>query len=533
MTDEFISGRSNTGLSSAGLSSSDSVGSANSNKRTEQELVRLEKLLRLQESGFSFPNKVSPSVPAASVEDLPLEDNNESPAQYSMAGRLVQLRFMGKAAFAHIQDGSGKGQIYVRKDDVGEESYAQFKQFDRGDIIEVRGFPFRTKTGEPTIHATSIQLLTKSLQPLPEKWHGLSDVETRYRYRYLDLISNPEAKALFEKRARILRGIRSFLDNRGYVEVETPVLTTVAGGATARPFLTHYNALHEDMSLRIALELPLKKLVVGGMDRVYEIGRVFRNEGLSKKHNPEFTMIEFYQAYATFEDLMSLTEELIVSLAQTVCGSLTIPFGEHTVNLTPPWPRLRMSDSLYEIGGVSREIDVETLSGVKQVAQLHDIHLDDPEDWGRCLDNLWGELVEPKLINPVFITHHPFSISPLARKNDENPNITDRFELIIAGMEMANAFSELNDPLDQRRRFEDQAARKAGGDHEATEVDEDFLHALEVGLPPTAGEGIGIDRLTMLLTDSSTIRDVVLFPQLRTVREAGGGETEREDSEVR
>ena len=320
---------------------------------------------------------------------------------------------------------------------------------------------------------------------------------------------------LFKKRSQIIRFIRRFLDDRGYLEVETPALHHVAGGATARPFKTHHNALGIDMFLRIALELPLKKLVVGGLERVYEIGRVFRNEGISKRHNPEFTMIEFYQAYATFEDLMELTEEMLSGLAEEICGTLELPWNGKTINLKRPWKRLSMKDSLHELGGVSREINLDTLEGLHQIAAAHRIDLEDPDDWGRSLEALFAGLVEEKLVDPVFIMHHPCSISPLARKNLDDPKITDRFELFINGMEMANAFSELNDAVDQRERFEAQAARKAAGDLEANDVEEDFLRALETGLPPTAGEGIGIDRLVMFLTNSPTIRDVVLFPQLR------------------
>jgi lysyl-tRNA synthetase, class II len=357
------------------------------------------------------------------------------------------------------------------------------------------------------------------LIPLPEKWHGLSDTETRYRQRYVDLIANSDVRDVFRKRSKIIKAIRDFLEKRDYVEVETPVLHYIAGGATARPFKTHYNALHCDMNLRIALELPLKKLIVGGLERVYEIGRIFRNEGLSKKHNPEFTMLEFYQAYATFNDLMTLTEEMFVEVANLVNGSLIVKFGEKEIDFTPPWPRISMLDSIHDIGGVPRSLNLNELSSLHKVAAEHKIELNEKNDWGRCLEALWGDLVEPKLWQPTFITHHPFSISPLARQTLSDPKVTDRFELIIAGMETANAFSELNDAEDQRQRFEEQARRKEQGDEEASEIDEDFLRALEYGMPPTAGEGIGIDRLVMLLTNSATIRDVLLFPQLKPVTE--------------
>lgn len=483
-------------------------------ERSEQELVRFGKLSKLREQSYPFPNDVKVSAKATEVLAAEVQDPAAA-KRFTIAGRLVQVRNMGKAAFVHVLDGSGKIQVYVKKDIIGDGSFEAFKDFDIGDIVETSGYAFVTKTGEKSLHAESIRLLTKSLIPLPEKWHGLKDQEARYRARYVDLIANPEVRESFKARARIIREIRNFLDGRDYLEVETPVLHYTAGGATARPFTTFHNALSLNMHLRIALELPLKKLVVGGLERVYEIGRIFRNEGLSKKHNPEFTMLEFYQAYATFEDLMTLTEDLFVHLAKTVVGSLKVPYGEHVLDFTPPWPRISMLESVYSIGGVSRDFDLQDLAGVQAAAKKHQVHLEEPNDWGRCLEALWGELVEAKLINPTFITHHPFSISPLARKNLKDPKITDRFELIIAGMEAANAFSELNDPEDQRERFEEQARRKAQGDEEATDIDEDFLRALEYGLPPTAGEGVGIDRLVMLLTNSSTIRDVLLFPQLK------------------
>lgn len=483
-------------------------------ERSEQELQRREKLQALHEQGWNYPNDASVDSSSETVLASEVVDKEDAP-RFTVAGRLVQMRMMGKASFAHLLDSHGRLQLYVRQSDVGEEAYSQFKDFDLGDIIEAKGYLFLTKTGEKTLYVESIRILNKCLIPLPEKWHGLTDVEARYRHRYVDLIANPSVREVFRARARILSSIRHFLDSRGYLEVETPVLHYIPGGADAKPFETYYNALDCSMSLRISLELPLKKLVVGGLDRVYELSRVFRNEGLSKKHNPEFTMLEFYQAYARFEDLMALTEELFVELAKNIVGSLSIPFGDQVIDFTPPWPRISMVDSLYEYGGVATSFDLHQLSAVQQVAQSADITLEEPDDWGRSLETLWGELVEPKLKNPVFITHHPFSISPLARKNADNPAVVDRFELIIAGMEMANAFSELNDPIDQRQRFETQAERKKAGDEQANDIDEDFLRALEYGLPPTAGEGIGIDRLVMLLTNTQTIRDVLLFPQLR------------------
>ena len=467
----------------------------------------------MRAAGFAFPNDCKIDCSAAEALKREVQDA-ENAERFTLAGRIVQLRFMGKAAFAHILDGSGRIQLYVKSDVVGAESFERFKHFDIGDIVETRGYLFVTKTGEKSVFAESIRLLTKALIPPPEKWHGLTDIEARFRQRYVDLFSNPEVREVFGMRAKVIQYIRRFLDQRRYLEVETPTLHYIPGGASAKPFQTHFNALSADMFLRIALELPLKKLVVGGLERVYEIGRVFRNEGISKKHNPEFTMLEFYQAYATFEDLMNLTEELLVGLCREVKGALSFEYCGQQIDLTPPWPRLSMLDSVRTIGGVEG-FDLNTLAGVKAAAAEHRVELAEPNDWGYSLEALWGELVEPKLVNPVFITHHPFSISPLARKNALDPKVTDRFELIVAGMEMANAFSELNDPEDQRQRFETQAQRKLSGDDEACDVDEDFLRALEYGLPPTAGEGIGIDRLVMLLTNQPNIREVLLFPQLK------------------
>lgn len=485
-----------------------------SDDRSEQEVVRFEKLKALQELGFAFPNDCKPNALVQTLETEPVTDPQQA-RRFILAGRIMQLRLMGKAAFVHIQDSSGRLQLYVTKDAIGEDAYSAFKKLDIGDIVEARGYLFITKTGEKTLHCESLRLLVKSLIPLPEKWHGLTDVEARYRQRYVDLIANPEVREVFRARARIIGEIRNFLNDRNFIEVQTPVLNSVTGGATARPFRTFFNALDVPMNLRIALELPLKKLVVGGLERVYEIGPVFRNEGLSRKHNPEFIMLEFYQAYATFHDLMDLTEELLVQLLTKIKGSLQLTYGEETIDFTPPWPRISMQASLHKYGGVPESLDLAKLENLVQLAKQHSIDLPEADDWGKCLECLWGELVEPKLRNPVFITQHPFSTSPLARKNDSNPLVTDRFELIIAGMEIANAFSELNDPLDQRERFEEQARRSVAGDEEAQPVETDFLRALEYGLPPTGGQGIGIDRLVMLLTNSTSIRDVLLFPQMR------------------
>ena len=476
--------------------------------------MRFEKLKKLREGPYPFPNDAAPDADSKKIMQAEVQEPSAA-KRYCLAGRIVQVRLMGKASFVHILDGAGKIQIYIKQDTIGVESFESFKELDIGDIIEVKGYAFITKTGEKSLFAESLRLLVKSLIPLPEKWHGLTDVEARYRHRYVDLISNPEVRDVFRKRSRIINEIRRFLDSRGYVEVETPVLNHIAGGATAKPFKTFYNALSADMNLRIALELPLKKLVVGGLERVYEIGRIFRNEGLSKKHNPEFTMLEFYQAYADFNDLMNLTEELFVEILNKVNGGLKVNYCGQEIDFTPPWKRITMHDSIFEIGGVDASNNISEIKGILKVAKENKIEIEDKSDWGRGLEALWAALVEPKLINPTFITHHPFSISPLARQNADNPNVTDRFELIVSGMETANAFSELNDAEDQRKRFQEQAKRKEKGDEEAHDIDEDFLRALEYGMPPTAGQGIGIDRLVMLLTDSPTIRDVLLFPQLK------------------
>lgn len=492
-------------------------------QRSEQEEVRFGKLAKARNEGFKFPNDVVVTMKATQLFSY-FEGQEGSAAavpgdvapQYILAGRVVAVRQMGKALFAHIIDESGKFQVYARKNDIGDDSYAALVDGDIGDIIEIKGFPFVTKTGEPTIHLVSWRLLVKGLVPLPEKWHGLADIESRFRQRYVDLIANVEVREVFRKRAQIVSAIRSFFDGRGFLEVETPTLHQTAGGAVARPFHTHHHALGEDMFLRIALELPLKKLVVGGFERVYEIGRVFRNEGLSRKHNPEFTMLEFYESFATFTDAMRTTEALFLHLLDTVHGGArTLTWGEEEISFEPPFRVVSMRDSLKSIGGVEDSVDLDDVVALNKVAAAHNVHLADAEDWGRVVEALWGELVESKLRAPTFITHHPLSISPLARVNDEDRRVTDRFELIVAGMELANGFSELNDAVDQRARFEAQAARKASGDLECPEVEEDFLRAIEYGLPPTAGEGIGIDRLVMLFTNMPSIREVVLFPQMR------------------
>lgn len=487
-------------------------------ERSEQELVRRGKLAAVRERQYPFPNDVTVTGTSAAVRAAcsPEDSGVDRGAVLTIAGRLLAIRHMGKASFCHLQDRDGRIQIYVRKDDVGEEAYEIFKSFDLGDIVACTGVPFTTKTGEPTLNVSSIRLLVKCLHPLPEKWHGLTDVEIRYRQRYVDLIVNPDVASAFKARAKIISMMRSFFEARGYIEVETPVMATVASGANARPFVTHHNALDLELHLRIALELPLKKLVVGGLERVFEIGRVFRNEGISTEHNPEFTMIEFYQAYATYETLMDLTEELFTSLAREVCGGERVIYGDHEIDFSRPWKRISMLESIHEIGGVPGTFNLQTLDGVHAAAEsLGYVDVRSIPDYGLALYELFDRHVESKIVNPTFITHHPKSISPLAYPNHQDPRFVDRFELMVAGMELANAFSELNDAEDQRERFEAQLRARAAGDEEAMGLDEDFVVALEYGMPPTAGEGIGIDRLVMLLTNSQSIRDVILFPTLR------------------
>ena len=491
----------------------------NSYKRSEQELVRLDKLRQIREQGVAYPNDVALTASCAEVyrsveaeEKLEVEER----AVQLVAGRMMALRLMGKAAFCQIQDSSGLLQVYLKRDEVGADVFSAFKQADLGDILEVRGYAFRTKTGEPSIHATGVRLLVKCLHPLPEKWHGLTDVERRYRQRYLDLIVNEDSRRVFLTRSRIITAIRTFFTERGYIEVETPMMSAVASGAAARPFLTHHNSLGLDQQLRIALELPLKRLVVGGFERVFELSRVFRNEGISTEHNPEFTMIEFYQAYATYETLMDLTEELISGLCRDVIGSLEIEFKGRKIDFSPPWKRLSLVDSIHEVAGLSRDIDLLTPEGVRQAAdELGVEEAQGEEDYGKALFAIFEARVEDQLQDPTFITSYPTAVSPLARKSESDERFVDRFELMIAGMEIANAFSELNDPIDQRDRFAAQLEAKQKGDEEAMGLDEDFITALEYGMPPTAGEGIGVDRLVMLLTGAESIRDVILFPLMR------------------
>ena len=435
--------------------------------------------------------------------------------RYSLAGRIMSIRNFGKASFIHIKDRSGRIQAYLRKDKLGEEGFRIFKLLDIGDFVGIKGTFFRTRTGELTILADEITLLCKALRPLPEKWHGLSDIEIRYRQRYLDLIVNDKVKDLFILRSRIIRFIREFFNTKGFLEVETPMMQPIPGGATARPFKTYHNALGMNLYLRVAPELYLKRLVIGGLERVFEINRNFRNEGVSVEHNPEFTMLEFYMAYATYEDLMILTEELFSDLLQEVLGKKVIEYQGHSIDFTPPWRRIPLFEALREIAGL-REEALTDIEAAASFAESRDIPLTRRDSLGKILTKIFDNLVEPKLISPTFIFGYPTEVSPLSRRNDKDPSLTDRFELFVGGKEIANAFTELNDPDDQRERFNQQVALRESGDDEAQFMDEDYLTAMEYGLPPTAGEGIGIDRVVMLLTDSPSIRDVILFPHMRS-----------------
>jgi len=484
----------------------------------EQVRVRKEKLALMKKESYPYPNDVKVNALATEVKFAANNEelSNKQDLNFIIAGRIASFRLMGKAAFCNIQDRSGKIQIYLKKDEIGEEAFAKFKTFDLGDIVEVAGYPFITKTGEASLHVRQIRIVVKCLHPLPEKYHGLTYIEVKYRQRYLDLMVNSDSREVFKKRAKIISLVRRFFDDRDYVEVETPVMNTLASGASAKPFKTHHNALDLGLFLRIAPELALKKLVVGGLERVYELGKVFRNEGISTEHNPEFTMLEFYQAYATYEDMMNLTEELIISLFDTVRGSREIVFNGKEISMEGPWKRLTMKDAIVELGKIPNEIDLDTLEGVHAAGKhLGSDDVSEIADYGKALYEVFDRHIESLIVNPTFITQHPMSISPLSRPNLDDPRFTDRFELMVGGMEIANAFSELNDAADQNERFNSQLEAKTGGDEEAMDKDADFVTALEYGLPPTAGEGIGIDRLVMLLTESKSIRDVILFPTMR------------------
>ncbi len=446
--------------------------------------------------------------------EISKEDLEEKAVEVTIAGRIMTKRGKGKVGFSHIQDFSDQIQIYVRKDEIGEDAYELFKTADLGDIVGVSGEIFKTNVGELSVKATSFTILTKSLRPLPEKFHGLKDVEQRYRQRYLDLISNKESKETFIMRSKIIQSMRRYLDNEGFLEVETPMMHSIPGGASARPFITHHNTLDIELYMRIAIELHLKRLVVGGMERVYEIGRVFRNEGVSTRHNPEFTMIELYQAYADYEDIMNLVENMVAHIAEEVTGSTTVRYGDDAIDLKPNWKRVHMVDIIKEYTGVdfwSKMTDDEA----RALAKEHNIEITKMMTFGHIVNEFFEQRVEEQLVQPTFVYGHPVEISPLAKKNQEDDRFTDRFELFIVRREHANAFSELNDPIDQRERFEAQVKEREQGNDEAHEMDEDFLEALEYGMPPTGGLGIGIDRLVMLLTNAPSIRDVLLFPQMK------------------
>lgn len=485
----------------------------------DQWQVRREKLDKLRSLGMDpFGRRFERSHLASEILEAFGEQENEDleskDIAATVAGRIMTKRGKGKAGFAHIQDLSGQIQIYVRQDAVGIEQYEAFKMADLGDIVGITGHVFRTKMGELSIKAQSFEILSKALRPLPDKFHGLKDVEQRYRQRYLDLIMSQESKETFVTRSRIIRSMRNYLDQNGYLEVETPMMHAIAGGAAARPFVTHHNALDMQLFMRIAIELHLKRLIVGGLEKVYEIGRVFRNEGVSTRHNPEFTMIELYEAYADYRDIMALTENLIAHIAQEVLGTTTVQYGEYEVDLKPQWKRLHMVDAIKKYTGVDFWKQMTT-EEAKQLAKEHGIEVKDTMEYGHIVNEFFEQRVEEKLIQPTFIYGHPVEISPLAKKNAEDPRFTDRFELFIVGREHANAFTELNDPIDQRQRFEAQLKEREQGNDEAHEMDEDFIEALEYGMPPTGGLGIGIDRLVMLLTNSPSIRDVLLFPLMR------------------
>ncbi len=482
---------------------------------SEQEQIRRAKLNELVEKGQSPYLLTKFDVTAHSQEIIDAFDAFEG-KPVTLAGRMMSRRIMGKASFAHILDSQGDIQIYVRREEVGDEAYAAFKGDDVGDVLGVTGTVFKTKTGEVSIHCTNITLLTKCLKPLPEKFHGLTDQDLRYRQRYLDMIVNPDVRKTFIKRSQIISAIRTFLESRGFMEVETPVLHTQAGGASARPFITHHNTLDIDMYLRIALELHLKRLIVGGFDRVYEIGRVFRNEGMDTKHNPEFTMLELYQAYTDFEGMMNITEDMFRYVARQVNGTGILQYGDVTLDLEKPFARLSMVEAVKMYAGVDFD-QISTLEEARAAADAHHIQYEQRHLKGDILNLFFDAFVEDKLVQPTFLYGHPIEISPLAKRDPKHPGYTERFEVFMLGREMGNAFSELNDPIDQRARFEAQAALKAQGDEEACGVDEDFLNALEIGMPPTGGLGVGVDRLVMLLTNSASIRDVLLFPTMKPI----------------
>ena len=481
----------------------------------EQRLIRRAKLKELQEAGQD-PFQVTHYAVTHHSTDIKENFETLEGQKVSVAGRLMSKRGMGKAVFCDLQDGKGRIQLYVRIDELGEEPFARFKKLDIGDVVGVEGEVFKTKRGEISVKASGVTLLSKSLIPLPEKFHGLTDKETRFRQRYVDLIMNEDVRRTFEIRTKFIRHVREFMDNRGYMEVETPVLNTISGGATARPFVTHHNTLDIDMYMRIATELPLKRLIVGGFERVYEIGRIFRNEGMDPKHNPEFTTIELYQAYADFNDMMDLFEDLLTSAVQKLLGTYQLEWQGEQLDLTPGWPRLPMHEAVKQYTGLdfmAIASDEEAVAAAKSIG----VELPETADktWGNALYEVFDQKVEEQLVQPTFITMHPVDVSPLAKRSPKDPRLTERFELFICRSEMGNAFSELNDPIDQRQRFQKQVELRDKGDDEAGMMDEDFITALEYGLPPTGGLGIGIDRCVMMLTNSDSIREIILFPTMK------------------
>ena len=501
-------------------------------KQVEAELnhvlkARREKLAQLQAEGKD-PFQITKYDVTAHSADIKEHYEEWEGKEASVAGRLMFKRVMGKASFANVQDLKGNIQIYVSRDSLGEESYQEFKKLDIGDIVGVKGSAFTTKTGEISIHADQVVLLSKSLQVLPEKFHGLTDTDLRYRQRYVDLIMNADVKDTFIKRSRILAAIRKYLSGEGFMEVETPMLVSNAGGAAARPFETHFNALDEDLKLRISLELYLKRLIVGGLERVYEIGRVFRNEGLDTRHNPEFTLMELYQAYTDYHGMMDLTENLYRFVAQEVLGTTTIVYNGVEMDLSKPFPRITMVDAVKQYAGVDFN-EIHTLAEARAIAKEKGVEFEERHKKGDILNLFFEEFVEEHLIQPTFIMDHPIEISPLTKKKPENPEYVERFEFFMNGWEMANAYSELNDPIDQRERFKAQEELLAQGDEEANHTDEDFLNALEIGMPPTGGIGFGIDRMCMLLTDSAAIRDVLLFPTMKSIGGAEGKKTDKKE----
>jgi lysyl-tRNA synthetase, class II len=480
---------------------------------------RIEKLKELTGAGINpYPNRYKITKPIQKIIEkygsLSQEDLEGQKDNHSLAGRIMTKREHGRTVFCHIQDGGGTIQVYVRKEDLGEKPFEIFSKFDIGDFIGVKGPIFRTRSGELTQWAKEVTILSKSLRPLPEKWHGLKDVEIRYRRRYVDLLMNPQVKKVFLIRSQIIQHIRDFFNKMGFIEVETPMMQPIPGGALARPFITHHNALDMDLYLRVAPELYLKKLIVGGMERVYEINKNFRNEGLSREHNPEFTMLEFYMAYADYNDLMALTEELLSGLAQQILGSFKIKFNEKEIDFSPPWQKLTFNQALREIGQVEPEVLQEGEMAYRFAEKLS-LGALPSDNHSRILDRIFSEMVEPKLIQPTFIMDYPKELSPLSKSKDDDPNLVERFEFFIAGKEIANAYTELNDPIEQKERFITQAQSRENEYEECLWMDKDFIWALEYGMPPTAGEGMGIDRLVMVLTDSPSIKDVILFPQLR------------------